>query len=332
MCYNNIGDDNVKEIIKKIRVDIISLIMIIACTYFLGILGLIISPVLLIIYIKTAREHYRFKKIIIFLCFIGIALGLFAICLMNNMENTGIDYIGEAIGYAFIFKIGYFLTISGLILLLIIDNRKFIFKKKVVVTLLIIVMLIFLFFVFKYLFSTEKVSEDIPTVGDFEKELIQRDFKTDNNNYRLYGVNNKSDKAIALSFEKNNNDKYPLYIYTIIDYPWIIYYANGDIYAVKGKYWDYYTAYNRKTGYNEEKIIWEYSLDNIIKSEKEEVSIYNRKYNRYEKGNTITAEGFNYYSKNENTENSVFVDIPCIESWGSKIEKIDRIDKKSLGY
>ena len=150
-------------------------------------------------------------------------------------------------------------------------------------------------------------------------------------NYNDHFINNKSDKAIALSFEKNKNEKYPLYVYSIVDYPWIIYYANGDIYAVRGKYWDYYTAYNQDTGYNEEKIIWEYSLNNQIKSEKEEISIYNRKYNRFKKGNSITNESFNYYSKNKSIENSVFIEIPCIESWGSKIEKINRVDKISLG-
>ncbi len=321
-----------KEIIKKIRVDIISLIMVIAFTYFLGLLGFFISIFLLIIYIKTTKENYRFKKVIVFLCFISIALGLYGIYLMNNMESTGIDSIGQALIYGFIYNIGYFSLIIESLLLLIIDNRKYIFKKKVIISLLIVAILIFLFFILTYLFSTEKVSDDIPTVGVFENELIQRDLKTNNTNYRLYGVNNKSDKAIALSFEKNKNDKYPLYVYTIIDYPWIIYYANGDLYAVKGKYWDYYIEYNQISGYNEEKIIWDYSLNNTIKSEKEKVNIYNRKNNRYEKGNTIINDDFNYYSKNHQTENSVFIDIPSIKSWGSKIEKIDRIDKKSLEY
>lgn len=319
-------------IVKKIRVDIISLIMVIVSIYFLGIFGLVISSMLLVIYIKTAKEHYRFQKVILFLSFLGIVLGVCGINFMNNMENTGIDSIGEAIVYAFVVRIGYFSTIVGSILLLIIDNRKIILKKRVIVTLLIVAIFILLSFPLYYLFSTEKVSKDIPTVEDFERELIQRELKTNNTNYRLYGINNKSDRAVALSFEKDNKVQYPLYVYSIIDYPWIIYYANGDIYAVKGKYWDYYTAYNKTTGYNEEKIIWEYSLNNIIKSEKEEVSIYNRKYNRYEKGSIITNESFNYYSKNESIENSIFIDIPCIESWGSKIEQIDRIDKKSLGY
>ena len=44
-------------IVKKIRVDIISLIMVIVSIYFLGIFGLVISSVLLVIYIKTAKEH-----------------------------------------------------------------------------------------------------------------------------------------------------------------------------------------------------------------------------------------------------------------------------------
>ena len=320
------------EIIKRIRIDIISLLLISVCTYFLGVFGLFLSAVCLRIYIKTTKEHYRFKNVILILCFLGIVLGIGGVAFLNNMENTGIDYLGEAIVYSVIVKSGYLLTIVASLLLLIIDNRKNIFKKKVIVRLLVMTIVIGLSFPLYYLFSTEKVSNDIPTVDDFEKELIQRELKTNDTNYRLYGVDNKNDKAIALSFEKNNNDQYPLYIYSIIDYPWIIYYADGDIYAAQGKYWDYYTADNKNTGYNEEKIIWEYSLDNIIKSEKDEVNIYNRKYNRYEKGSTLTNESFNYYSKDEKIENSVFVDIPCIEEWGAKIEPIGRIDKKSLGY
>lgn len=320
------------ETVKKIRLDIIALLMVIVSVCFLGVFGQIISTALLIIYIKTAKEHYRFQKIILFLSFLGIALSISGIISMDSMENKGIDAIGEAILYGFGVSIGYGLTAIGSLLLLIIDNRKFIFRKKLILSVLVITIVVFAGFVLCYLLITEGVGKVIPTVGTFEKELISRGLKTSDTDYRLYGVDNKSDRAIALSFEKNNNTQYPLYVYSIIDYPWIIYYANGDIYAVQGKYWDYYTAYDRNTGYNEEKIIWKFAIDNIIKSEKEEVTVYNRKYNRYEKGITIVNDSFNYYSKDESIENSVFIDIPRCESWGSKVTQVDRLDREELGY
>ena len=319
------------EKLKKIRLDIISLLLVTICSYLFGIVGSVISILFLIIYIKNSERHNLLNKILLSLCFLGIIFSLGGLFLINNMENKGIDAIGEALAYGGIFSLGRILLIIVPIIIILIDNRKFIFRKKVIMVVIMLGILIFLCFPIHYLITTTKVRENIPTVEDLEKELIQRDLKTNNTNYKLYGINNKSDKAIALSFEKNKNEKYPLYVYSIVDYPWIIYYANGDIYAVRGKYWDYYTAYNQDTGYNEEKIIWEYSLNNQIKSEKEEISIYNRKYNRFEKGNSITNESFNYYSKNKSIENSVFIEIPCIESWGSKIEKINKDNKISLG-
>ncbi len=69
--------------------------------------------------------------------------------------------------------------------------------------------------------------------GDFEEELKQRGFITDATDYGLYGVVNTKDRAIKLSFVENNADKYPLYIYAAVDDPWLIYYINGEIYAVK---------------------------------------------------------------------------------------------------
>lgn len=84
------------------------------------------------------------------------------------------------------------------------------------------------------------------------------------------------------------------------------------------------------SGYNEEKIIWEHQIDNEIISEKEEVTVYNRKFNRYEKSNKLSIDYFTYYSKDHDKDNSVFVDIPRKDSDGSTIEKVERIDKNLL--
>ena len=109
----------------------------------------------------------------------------------------------------------------------------------------------------------------------------------------------------------------------MVDYPWIIYYANGDIYAARGKY--YYNVNG------EASITWEYSLNNSVKSEKEEVSVYNRKYNRYEKGSMLDVDRFSYVSKDKSNDISLLIEIPRVnKKWGSTIEQVDRIDKETL--
>ncbi len=316
------------EKLKKFRIDIIALILATICPYFLGVVGIGISIIFVIIYMISVEKHYFSQKLFLFLYFVGIILAFGGLFLINNISSKGIDSIGEALVYGVIINWGSILLMICPIIIFVIDNKKFIFRKNTIKIIIILVIAVCLCFILNKLITTTKISENIPTVGDFEKELIQRGFLTDNTDYRLYGIKSTNNKAISLSFEENNNDKYPLYVYSIIDFPWIIYYANKDIYAVSGKYWDYYTAYEKNSGYNEEKIIWDYSGGVI--SETEEINIYNMKLNRYEKGSTITYADFNYYSQNKDIENSVFIDIPCIESWGSKIKHIDRIDINSL--
>lgn len=325
------------EKINKIRIDIISLILIIFSVSFFGVIGVFISFFLLLIYIKKAKEHYLIQKILLFLCFSAIVFSLIGLVSLYSMEGTGIDSLGTALASLIIIRISYFSLILCSIILLIIDNRKqvinnekILFKKNVIIPIILVVIIVLSYFPIHYLFTTEKVSENIPTVYDFEKQLTERGLKTSETDYRLYGINNKSDKAIKLFFEENSLDKYPLYVYSIIDYPWIIYYANGEIYAIKGKYWDYYTAWKQTMGFNEEKIICDDFLD--VKSETKEISVYNRKYNRYEKGNAIKIDYFNYYSKNKNTEDSIFIDIPRIDEDGYIIEQVNRVDINTLHY
>lgn len=316
--------------LKKIRIDIIALLLVAILSSFFGIVGVGISTIFLIIYLKTTENKYLAQKIFIGLCFLGIVMVFSGLSSLDGMDSHGIDSIGETLVYAGITNLGRLFLIVCPLITAVIDNRKFIFRKKILlIVLMFIVGVIITIFLYKLL-TTTRVSKDIPTVSDFEKELIERGFLTDKEkyNYRLYGIKKGNEKAIKLIFEENSNDQYPLYVYTVIDYNWIIYYANGEIYAVRGKYWDEYTAFKKNSGYNEEKVIWDYHNDII--SETDEMTVYNPKINRYEKGTTITYTSFNYYSKDHNKENSIFIDIPSIESWGSEIKKIDRIDKKTL--
>lgn len=315
---------------KNIRFDIIYLLIVIASIFIFGIVGFAFSPLLLIVYSQTTKEKSKFKKGLITLSILGALFGLLGSFLLINMKESGLDSLGTALFYGFLVQIGYFTTIGGSILLLIIDNRKSICKKNTIFTVLTLGLLVLLFLVIRFYLTTEKVPDNIPTVGDFETALIERKLKTNGTDYRLYGVNSKSNKAIGLTFKDNKDEKYPLYVFAIIDFDWIIYYTNGDLYAVKGKYWDYKVAHHQVSGYNEEKIIWEHQIDNEIISEKEEVTVYNRKFNRYEKSNKLSIDYFTYYSKDHDKDSSVFVDIPSKDSDGSTIEKVDRIDKNLL--
>lgn len=313
------------EKLKKIRFDIILLILATLCPYFLGIVGIGISIIFLIIYMISVEKHYFSQKLFLFLYFVGIIFVFGGLFLIDNMESKGIDSIGEALIYGAISNLGSILLMVCPIIILVIDNKEFIFRKKTIKIIAVLGIAVFLCFPLHKLIITIKISENIPTVGDFEQELMQRGFLTNSTDYRLYGINSKNKKAIALSFEKNNVDKYPLYVYFIIDFPWIIYYANGEMYATHGRYKDYYSA---DYGGCSEDIKWVYPYEVI--SETEEITIYNTRLNRYEKGSTITYTDFNYQSQNKDIENSIYIDIPCIESWGEKIKQIDRIDINSL--
>ena len=70
---------------------------------------------------------------------------------LDNMTNTGIDGIGEALVYVAGFRIGLYLTkiIAGI--MLIIENRKFIFSKKFLSVFLIIALVIILIGAIYYL-------------------------------------------------------------------------------------------------------------------------------------------------------------------------------------
>lgn len=310
---------------KKNIINILLLLSTAISASFFGIIGMIISVILLILYIINQKEKNILQIIFTVLGFIGAIAFFNGLYSINTMTNKGIDGIGEAIINGVLISYGRLLLVICSLIIIIIDNRKIIFRKKVIISTIIIGILICLSIPIKMIITTKKVTDNIPTINDLKKELIERGFQTEN--YRLYGINKNNKKAIRLSFEENPNEKYPLYVYTVIDYPWIIYYANNEIYAARGEYWDYYTTYKKDSGYNEEKVIWEYP--NEVISETSEISIYNPKINRYEKGDTITYTGFDYYSQNQ-IDNSIFIDIPTVKKWGIKIKKIDKITQSTL--
>ena len=85
---------------------------------------------------------------------------------------------------------------------------------------------------------------------------------------------------------------------------YIIYYINGEIYAIKAKY---FFSSSKKLG-DEEKIIFEFP--NTLITETDTITTYNVKKNCFEIGENVTGTEYNYYAKNNDT--SVFIDLPKI--------------------
>lgn len=332
------------NLFKKIKekIDIISLILVIITTlivfyvselvllyktnFLILILGYLFSIVFMSIYIHskkntdiTNQKKYSIIKFLIILYFIGIFLCSKGVHSYLNMENYGIDGIGEAIIYGFMIKIGSILTIINPIIILIINYGKKIFKIK---NLIIVLILIITFYILNILFTTTKVSKNIPTVGDFQEELVERELLSKTTNYKLYGISNKKEKITSLSFEDDYNSKYPLYVFVVDN--WIIYYANGYIYAVYGEY-EYENG--------KEEITWIYP--NTILSENKKIAIYNMNLNLYIKTNSIYSEMFSYNLKDKELKNfvnidTVNIDIPKKLNGNKNLNKIDRIDKENI--
>ena len=220
------------------------------------------------------------KKIILI-----IIAGIFLLCSglmynnMNSMENTGIDYIGQALGMAIIFKICLYIYYIIAFILFISYAKNFILKKKVIIPIIIsivaIVLLVFAYKTISQYTSTQKVTEDIKTVSDFKNELNKRDLYAEE--YLLFGVDNKENNIHKISFDTDLNKKYLSYIYYGYktknvskninkndDYLyWIIYYTNGKIYATLVDYYEssYPNSYNIYSNVLGEEELYTYNWD-----------------------------------------------------------------------
>ena len=221
------------------------------------------------------------KKKIILIIIAGIFL-LFSGLMynnMNSMENTGIDYIGQALGMAIIFKICLYIYYIIAFILFISYAKNFILKKKVIIPIIIsivaIVLLVFAYKTISQYTSTQKVTEDIKTVSDFKNELNKRDLYAEE--YLLFGVDNKENNIHKISFDTDLNKKYLSYIYYGYktknvskninkndDYLyWIIYYTNGKIYATLVDYYEssYPNSYNIYSNVLGEEELYTYNWD-----------------------------------------------------------------------
>lgn len=281
------------------------------------------------------------KKKIILIIIAGIFL-LFSGLMynnMNSMENTGIDYIGQALGMAIIFKICLYIYYIIAFILFISYAKNFILKKKVIIPIIIsivaIVLLVFAYKTISQYTSIQKVTEDIKTVSDFKNELNKRDLYAEE--YLLFGVDNKENNIHKISFDTDLNKKYLSYIYYGYktknvskninkndDYLyWIIYYTNGKIYATLVDYYE--SSYPNS-----------YNIYSNVLGEEEELYTYNWDENYYEKINIekdgISTETLYYHG------NDMYISIEALSksSFGyveylcEKYEVIDEINSYIL--
>ena len=152
------------ECLRKYKMDMISLILMIICSCLFGIIGVLISIVLLVTYLNSIEKNTTIHKIFLAICIVGYILFFGGLLSIETMTNTGIDGIGEALIYGFMISLGRIFLVISPIIMLIIDNRKYIFSKKVIITICSLIAVIYTGFSIKYVIETEKVGQNIPTV------------------------------------------------------------------------------------------------------------------------------------------------------------------------
>lgn len=294
-----------------------------------------------LIYFFILKKTTKKKITLIIIAGIFLLLSSLMYNNMNSMENTGIDYIGQALGIAIIFKMCLYIYYIFAFIVFILYAKNFIFKKKVIISIIIslfsIVLLILAYKTISHYTSIQKVTEDIPSINDFKNELKARNLYTEEN--LLFGVDNKEKNIHKISFYSNLNEKYPSYIYygyktknvskNINKYDdylnWIIYYTNGKLYAVLGNFddsqlfQDYYSI--------------DVSYRGNILSEDEEIYTYNWEKNYYEniniEKNSVSLEQLRYYYKD-----GTYIIVDVFEKFSSHLlhnyEITDKIDSNML--
>lgn len=183
----------------------------------------------------------------------------------------------------------------------------------------------------------------LPTLSEFENELKDRGFIYDipegykelTSASRLTAEDNKYEHQYSLSFDKNNNEQYPVFIYgytSLIEkssktakyytkgpedwtITWDIYFVNGQIYAVIGE--------ESELDKNWETDLFRTKYGRIV-SEKEKITTYNRKGNYFSYGGGI-EHNFTGYVRYLSTKMVDNFNSNCAE-----IIKVDRVDAKTL--
>ena len=289
-----------------------------------------------LIYFCVLKEITKSKRIISIIAGISLLMSGFMYNQMNSMENTGIDYIGQSLGMSIIFTFCIYIYYIFTFILFIAYAKKFIFKKKAIITIIIAIVLIILLSFIMHYTAIQKVNDYIPSVSDFENELVERNLYT--NEYLLFGIDNIENNIHKIDFYSDSNKKYPSYIYygyktknlsknnrEYNDYlDWIIYYTNGKLYAVLGDYDDSQSFQNFYS--------IELSYDSNILSEDDEIYTYNWEKNYYEKIN-INKDGVSRQELRYYYENGTHINIDVLKKFSYNFfnyEITDKIDSNTL--
>lgn len=297
----------------------------------------IIKVIGFLIYFFVLRKTTKKKITLIIVAGIFLLFSSLMYNSVNNMENTGIDSIGQALGIAIIFKMCLYIYYTFTFILFILYAKSFVLKKKVIISIVSIILLVFTYKTISHYISIQKITEDISSVNDFKNELIARNLYTEEN--LLFGVDNKENNIHKISFYSDSNEKYPSYIYygyktknmskNIKKYDnylnWIIYYTNGKLYAVLGDFDDSQLFQN----FYRLEIIYH---GNIL-SEEKEIFTYNWKKNYYEKidieKNSVSLENLRYYY-----EDGTYIVVDVFEKFSNHLlhnyEIIDKINSNML--
>ena len=286
----------------------------------------------LLIYICILKDLNKRRNIYLFISFISLLISLF---LMNSLDNIdgGLDALGEAIITGFLFNASIIIYHIMAFITFLSYAKKFIFNKKIIIGSSIFLLLVISIFIAKLSFNTKKINKsELPTVRKFEKELLSRNLCEGRCNTssetKLYGIKNGLKKADELSFTSNSSKKYPMYVYASIEKEnennWIMYYIDGNLYAVNGFY---YVSKASKNFNEERKVIIDFP--DIIVSEKEEIITYNPQKNVFKKSKSLSTSSLNYYPKDG--EIGIYVDYLDVSKYNFfDIKVVNKIDKNTL--
>lgn len=289
-----------------------------------------------LIYIFVLNQNTKKRKALIIISGIFLILTGLAQKNMESMDNKGLDYIGEALARALIFKACLYIYYISTIVLFISYSKKFLFKKKVIIAIVVLIIFssisgVIIKQINNYT-STQKINDDIPTVNDFKSELMKRNLY--DNDGLLLGIDNKDRNIHRIT--NNLDEKYPSYIYLGYktknlnkyfnkneDYLyWIIYYTNGKLYAAlvddyKSSYPESFYIYSNILSEEETKYVYntEENYYDIIKSETD-----------YVKTDRLYYEGNNRYISIEYLKKCDYgYSILCVE-----YKLIDKINSQTL--
>lgn len=299
--------------------------------YYISFYGLKIIGILIYIFILKNLKRRQIIYIVLFV--FNLLISILFLSSLNNVSG-GLDSLGKAMAIGLLFDASMYLYYIIAFLLYMSYAKKFVFKKNAIIRAVIVLLLVIVIYLVSYILRVERIDESkLVSVKDFENELISRNICNKKCNTstdtKLYGIKKGLKKADDLSFYSDSDKKYPLYVYASVkkenENNWIMYYINGNLYAVNG----YYYLSNFSFSNEEQKVIIGYPK--IMVSESNKIVTYNPKLNVFEETESLWVGSFNYYAEDGGI--NIFIDYPEAtkkEYNFFNINVVERVDKSTL--